>query len=259
MQRVPNKVCFITGAGSGIGQAAAELLAAEGGIAVAADIDLDAAHSVVESIVQKGHRASALQLDVSEEAAWQSAIERVLADYGQLNVLVNNAGLSLVEPTATCSLEDWRKLMSVNLDGVFLGTRSALCAMQNGGSIVNIASVSGITPAAGAAAYCSSKAAIRIFSKSVAIECADAGSGIRVNLVTPGGVKTPMWEKEEFFASMVQEHGGVEEAFQAMEGEAASARFLSPQEVAQSILYLASDDSSHLTGTEIVLDRGHSG
>jgi NAD(P)-dependent dehydrogenase (short-subunit alcohol dehydrogenase family) len=131
--------------------------------------------------------------------------------------------------------------------------------MTNGGSIVNVASVSGITPSAGAAAYCASKAAIRMFSKVVAIECADNNSGIRVNTVTPGGVRTPMWEEEEFFRALVDEHGGSEAAFAALEGEARSHQFFSPEAVAETILYLASDDASHLTGVEIVLDRGHTG
>lgn len=149
--------------------------------------------------------------------------------------------------------------MSVNLDGVFLGTKHAIDAMGTGGSIVNVASVSGITPSAGAAAYCASKAAVRMFSKTAAIECADANNGVRVNVVTPSGVKTPMWEKEEFFRALMDEHGGIEGAYAAMAGDTPSHQFFSPEEVAETILYLASDESSHLTGTEIVLDRGHTG
>ena len=112
---------------------------------------------------------------------------------------------------------------------------------------------------AGASAYCASKAAVRMFSKSVAIECADGKTGIRVNVVTPGGVKTPMWEQEQFFQDLMTEHGGVEEAFAAMAGQLPSHRFFTAADVAQTILYLASDESSHLTGTEIVMDRGYTG
>ena len=142
---------------------------------------------------------------------------------------------------------------------MFLGTKHAIDAMKNRGSIVNVASVSGITSGGGAAAYCTSKAAVRMFSKSVAIECADAQTDIRVNCVAPGGVKTPMWEKEEFFRKLVDQHGGMDEAFSMISGESPSHQFFSPEEVAQTIMFLVSDESSHLTGTEIVLDRGHTG
>ncbi len=185
----------------------------------------------------------------------------MLGKHGRLDVLINNAGITVSKGVAESSLEDWRMVMSVNFDGVFLGTKSAIEAMNRngGGSIVNVASVSGVKPSAGAAAYCSSKAAVRIFSKTVAIECADAKTGIRVNIVTLGGVKTPMWEREEFFRELMAEHGGTEEAFAAMAGDTPSHQFFTPEEVAETILYLASDESSHLTGTEIVMDRGHTG
>jgi NAD(P)-dependent dehydrogenase (short-subunit alcohol dehydrogenase family) len=131
-------------------------------------------------------------------------------------------------------------------------------AKAGGGSIVNVASVSGITPMGGAMAYCASKAAVRMLSRAVAIECADARNGVRVNTVTPGGVRTPMWEKEGLFRALVHEHGGVEEAFAALSGTSPSQQFFSAEEIARTILYLASDDSAHLSGVEIVVDRGHS-
>ena len=143
----------------------------------------------------------------------------------------------------------------------YTGTKYAIAAMRpnGGGSIVNLGSVSGIRPSGGATAYCASKAAVRMFSKAVAIECVDAKTGIRVNLVTPGGVKTPMWEQEDFFRAMISEYGSSEAAFAAMAGDTPSHQFFSPEEIARTLLYLASDDSSHLTGTEIVVDRGHTG
>lgn len=257
--RVANKICLVTGAGSGIGRATAELMAIEGATSIIADIDLKAATSVADSIVDRGFQAEALELDVAADSDWRSAIDKTLGGHGCLDVLINSAGISISKRMTDCSLDEWRKVLAVNLDGVFLGTRHAIKAMRNGGSIVNIASVSGIKPSAGAVAYCASKAAVRMFSKVVAIECADNGSGIRVNTVTPGGVRTPMWEKEDFFRELVDEHGGTREAFAALEGEALSHRFFSPEVVAETILYLASDDASHLTGVEIVLDRGHTG
>jgi NAD(P)-dependent dehydrogenase (short-subunit alcohol dehydrogenase family) len=257
--RVQDKVAVVTGGGSGIGRATAFLLAEEGSTTVVADIDKTAAEAVVEEITSAGGKATGVEIDVSDETAWQEVIDELIGVYGRLDILVNNAGISISKPVAESSLDDWRKAMAVNLDGVFLGTKYAIEAMKNGGSIINVSSVSGITPSAGATAYCASKAAVRMFSKTVAIECADAETGIRVNVVTPGGVKTPMWEKEDFFKELMAEHGGTEEAFVAMTGDAPSHQFFTPEEVAKTILYLASDESSHLTGTEIVLDRGHTG
>jgi NAD(P)-dependent dehydrogenase (short-subunit alcohol dehydrogenase family) len=152
-------------------------------------------------------------------------------------------------------------VLAVNLDGVFLETRHGIRAMQagKGGSIVNVASVSGIKPFAGASAYGAAKAAVRLLSRIAAIECQDAKNGVRVNVVTPGGVKTPMWEAMDFFRDLVAAHGGAEEAFAAMAGDVPSQQFFSPEEVARTVLYLASDASAHLTGVEVIMDRGHTG
>ena len=222
---------------------------------------MDAAQAVANEIVAAGGNAEAVLLDVANEANWRQAIEQALKNHQRLDVLVNNAGISFAKPIDEMTLDEWRRVISVNLDGVFLGTKHAISAMKKsgGGSIINVTSVSGIKPSPTASAYCASKAAIRMFSKTAAIECADAKTGIRVNLVTPGGVKTPMWEKMDFFQGMIAQTGGTEKAFAAMEGEAASQKFFTAEEVASTILYLASDESSHLTGTEVVLDRGHTG
>lgn len=259
--RVQAKVALITGAGSGIGKATAIQLASEGAVVLIADVSMDAAQAVANEIVATGRKAEAVALDVANEANWWQAIEQALKNHQRLDVLVNNAGSSFAKAIDEMTLDEWRKVMNVNLDGVFLGTKHAISAMKKsgGGSIVNIASVSGIKPSPTASAYCASKAAIRIFSKTAAIECADGKTGIRVNLVTPGGVKTPMWEKMEFFQGIIAQTGGTDQAFAAMEGEAASQKFFTAEEVASTILYLASEESAHLTGTEIVLDRGHSG
>lgn len=259
--RVQGKVALITGAGSGIGKATAILLANEGAVVLVADISMDAAQAVANEIVATGRKAEAVLLDVANEESWRQAIENALKNHQRLDVLVNNAGISFAKPIDEMTLDEWRKVMNVNLDGVFLGTKHAIAAMKKsgGGNIINVASVSGIKPSPTASAYCASKAAIRIFSKTAAIECADGKTGIRVNLVTPGGVKTPMWEKMDFFQGIIAQTGGTEKAFAAMEGEAASQKFFTAEEVASTIVYLASDESAHLTGTEIVLDRGHTG
>lgn len=252
--RVQDKVALVTGAGSGIGRATATLLAYEGAAVLVADVNHGAAQAVAREITAAGKIADAVVLDVAEEQSWQAGFERAQ----RLDILVNNAGVSFAGTVAEMSLADWRRVFSVNLDGVFLGIRHAIWAMQGrGGSIVNVASVSGIKPFAGASAYGASKAAVRFLTRVAAIECADAANGVRVNLVTPGGVKTPMWQGMEFFRGLMEEHGGAEEAFAAIAGPTQSQRFFTADEIARTILYLASDESAHLTGVEVILDRGH--
>jgi NAD(P)-dependent dehydrogenase (short-subunit alcohol dehydrogenase family) len=176
-------------------------------------------------------------------------------------VLVNNAGVAFGKPVADTSLDEWRRVLAVNLDGVFLGMKHGIRAMRagGGGGIVNVASVSGIKPFAGAAAYGAGKAAVRLLSKVAAIECADARNGVRVNVVTPGGVTTPMGETMDFFRDLVAQYGAVLQAFAVVAGPAPSQQFFAAEEVARTVLYLASDESSHLSGVELVMDRGHTG
>ncbi|HYT90026.1 MAG TPA: SDR family NAD(P)-dependent oxidoreductase [Gemmataceae bacterium] len=259
--RVQEKVALVTGAGSGIGRATAALLASEGATVFAADLNEQAVQAVTAEIMSRRGKATPLRLDVADEATWQQATEHIRAAHQRLDIVVNNAGVSFAKPVTDTSLDEWRQVLSVNLDGVFLGTKYGIRAMQpgGGGSIVNVASVSGIKPFAGASAYGASKAAVRLFSKIAAIECQDAKNGVRVNVVTPGGVKTPMWQTVDFFRGLVAEHGGTEEAFAAMAGAVPSQQFFAANEVAQTILYLASDESAHLTGVELVMDRGHTG
>ena len=256
--RVRDKVALVTGAGSGIGLATALLLAKQGAVVVVADINFAAAEQVASEIRGAGGRGTGVRLDVSSESEWAEAIQETLSQHERLDVLVNNAGISFAKPIADTTIDEWHRVLAVNLDGVFLGTKHAINAMRGkGGSIVNVASVSGITPFPGASAYGASKAAVRLFSKIAAIECADDKTGIRVNVVAPSGVKTPMWDTMDFFKELVVQHGGTEEAFAAMSGTRASQRFFSPEEVAQTILYLASDESAHLTGVELIMAQGH--
>ncbi len=144
---------------------------------------------------------------------------------------------------------------------MFLGTKHAIKAMREhgSGSIINVASVTGLKAYRDTSAYSASKAAVRQFSKVAAVECADARTGIRVNVVSPGGVKTPIWDSADFFQSLVEKLGSTEEAFAAMAGKAPSRQYSTAEDIARTILYLASDESSHLTGTELVIARGHAG
>jgi NAD(P)-dependent dehydrogenase (short-subunit alcohol dehydrogenase family) len=260
IRRVQDKVALVTGAGSGIGRATVILLAREGATVVVADLNEPAAQAVAAEIISAGGKAEPVRLDVTDEAMWQEATERVRAAHGRLDILVNNAGVPFGKAVADTSLDEWRRVLAVNLDGVFLGTRHGIRAMQaSGGSIVNVASVSGIKPFAGASAYGAAKAAVRLLSRIAAIECQDAKNGVRVNVVTPGGVKTPMWDAMPFFRDLTARHGGAEQAFAAMAGDVPSQQFFSAAEVARTVLYLASDESAHLTGVELVMDRGHTG
>lgn len=260
-RHIQEKFALVTGAGSGIGRATASLLAREGATALVADINGQAAEAVAAEIVSAGGKAEPLTLDVTDEQAWRRTMEQILDRHGRLDVVVNNAGVSFGKPVAEMSLQEWRRVLAVNLDGVFLGTKHGILALQTreGGSIVNVASVSGIKPFAGAAAYGASKAAVRLFSKIAAIECQDARNGVRINLVSPGGVKTPMWQAMDFFQKLVGQHGDAEKAFAAMAGAVASQQFFTAEDVARTILFLASDESAHLSGVEVVMDRGHTG
>lgn len=253
--RVSNKVALVTGAASGIGRATAVLLAREGAAVALTDI-ADAGQAVAEDIIRAGGKAQFVQLDVSDEAAWESCLAQVLHAFGKLDIAVNNAGIAAARPVADMTLAEWRSVLQVNLDGVFLGTKHAIRAMRAGGSIINVASASGIKASAGASAYCASKAAVRMFSRTAALECAAAGLKIRINVVSPGGVKTPIWEKMDFWSGLVAEHGSEEGAWQALAGPS-SAGFHAPEEIAQAILFLASDDSSYMNAGELVIDRGY--
>jgi 3(or 17)beta-hydroxysteroid dehydrogenase len=259
--RVSSKIALVTGAGSGIGKATAILLAQEAATVIVSDIDADAAERVASEIRDGGGAAEGMRLDVADESGWKAVIEGIVTRLQRLDVLVNNAGVSFARPIAETALDEWQRVLGVNLDGVFLGTKHAILAMRSrgGGCIINLASVSGITPYPEASAYGASKAAVRHFSKIAAIECADANTGIRVNVVTPGGVKTPLWKSMEFFRDLVAEKGGTEQAFAAMAGTSASNQFSSPEDIARTILYLASDESAHLTGLELVIAQGHVG
>jgi 3(or 17)beta-hydroxysteroid dehydrogenase len=257
--KIAGKVALVTGAASGIGRATALLLASEGAKVAATDVDEAGAKEVAWEIVHSGGEALAIGLDVTSEPAWQTAMQTVSASWGRLDIAVNNAGLSAARPVTEMTLGEWRRVMAVNLDGVFLGTKYAVLAMRQGtgGSIVNVSSASGVKASAGASAYCASKAAVIQFSKTVALECAQQGDNIRINTILPAGVMTPLWEGMDFWQGFVAERGGTEAAWQALAQSTPLKRFARPEEIARGILYLASDESSYMTGAELLLDGGY--
>lgn len=258
MGRVSGKVALVTGAACGIGRASALLLAKEGARVAVTDLAEAGCATVVDAITSAGGEALAIPLDVTSETAWQAALDRVLGAWDRLDIVVNNAGISAGRPVEETTLKEWRQVMAVNLDGVFLGTKHAVVAMRRGkgGSIVNVSSASGVKASAGASAYCASKAAILQFSKVVALECARRKDGIRVNTVLPAGVTTAMWEKMDFWPGLVAQQGGTQAAWQALASSTPLGRFATPEEIAQGILFLASDESSYMTGSELVIDGG---
>jgi len=254
--RLEKRIALVTGAASGIGRATAELFAIEGAIVLAADIDRDGLARTVESIVSGGGTARPHQLDVTSEAQWEALINEIRRRHGRLDVLVNSAGISFAAPVTEMTLEQWRRVMAVNLDSIFLGTRHGLLIMRDEGSIINIASASGIKASPGASAYCTSKAAVEMFSRTAALEVAQRK--IRVNTVSPGGVMTPMWENMDFWRELKTSTGSEEASWQAISADVPLKRFASAGEVAQAVLFLASDESRFVTATNLVIDGGYS-
>jgi len=262
MQSISGRTALVTGAGSGIGRAAAVALAARQARVVVTDLNLEAARGTLALLPPApGGLHQALALDVTDGEAWTVALAALERD-GGLDLLVNAAGRSHAADLPDTSPEEWRRVHAVNLDGIFLGLRVALPLMRRqgrGGVIVNIASASGVKAVPGAAAYCASKAAAIMLGRVAAAECTRNGSGVRVNTVVPGAVRTPMWEGMPFFAAMVKAQGSTEAAWTALAATMPQGRFAEPEEVAAAVVYLASDEAKYVTGTELVIDGGYLG
>jgi 3(or 17)beta-hydroxysteroid dehydrogenase len=249
MGRVEGKVALITGGASGLGRASATMLAAEGAKVTIADVNETGGREVAETI---GPAALFVRLDVTDEASWIAAIEQTVEAFGGLDVLVNSAGVGVVKDVEQTTLEEWRFVNSVNLDGVFLGCKHAIGAMKvrGGGSIINLSSVSGLVGGHNLAAYNASKGGVRLLTKSVALHCARAGYNIRCNSVHPTFIDTPMVQE------MIAAGRDPNKVRQSLERQIPLGRIGRPDEVASGIVYLASDESSFMTGTEFVLDGG---
>jgi 3alpha(or 20beta)-hydroxysteroid dehydrogenase len=239
--RLDGKVALITGGARGQGASHARRLAEEGARVITGDV-LDAdGDALAAKLRADGLAVEYLHLDVTSPRDWQRAVSTATERHGGLDVLVNNAGIIHVNPLLEESLEDWNQLLAVNVTGVLLGMQAAIPALRGrgGGSIVNISSIFGLAGASGYAAYCASKAAVVGMTRTAALE--HAADGIRVNAVCPGGVRTTMSEEE-----------GSGVVPMTPMGRRADAR-----EISGTVLYLASDDSTFVTGTEIVVDGGY--
>jgi NAD(P)-dependent dehydrogenase (short-subunit alcohol dehydrogenase family) len=240
--RLEGKVALISGGARGMGAVEAKLFAKEGAKVVIGDVLEDLGKGLEAEINETGGEALFVKLDVGKEEEWQRAVDATVQHFGKLNVLVNNAGILLRSDLEETTVEGWDRTMVVNARGVFLGTKTAVSAMRKagGGSIVNISSVSGMI-SLGYPAYNASKGAVRIFTKNVAVEYAK--ENIRVNSIHPGVIKTAM-----------------------MDGDARTeadwydlipiGRWADPIEVAYGVLFLASDEASYITGSELVIDGG---
>ncbi len=249
MGRLEGKTALVTGAASGIGLQTSIRLAEEGALVMMTDINLEEGRQQAE---KPGANAAFLKLDITEEEEWISVLDETVKRFDRLDILVNSAGMVLIADVEQITLEDWRKVHAVNLDGTFLGCKHGVRVMKEfgAGSIINLSSVSGMIGGFNLAAYNSSKGAVRMLTKSVALHCARAGYGIRCNSIHPTFIETPMLE------SMIRDSPDPEKARQTLVRQVPLRRIGKPEDVANMIVYLASDESTFVTGTEMVIDGG---
>ncbi|MDW8803289.1 glucose 1-dehydrogenase [Streptomyces scabiei] len=245
--RVEGKVAVVTGGASGIGHSTAQRLADEGAIVFVTDVQDDLGEQTAQAIRKSGGRAEYLHHDVTQETAWAEVLEQVRAGQGRLDVLVNNAGIGVMGPVLDATLADFRRQIAVNLEGVFLGVKYAIPFMSEGGggSIVNLSSSVGIVGQPLMAAYGATKGGVRTFTKAVALESAAARTGVRVNSVHPGIIETPIWT-----ANGSPDLDAMTDASVPLGDKGL------PLDVANGVLWLASDESRYVTGAELVIDGG---
>ena len=249
--RLENKVAIITGAAGGIGAATASKLASEGAMIIATDVQFDRAEAIAHAIRSTGGHALAVQHDVGSEADWKAVIDSAVSEFGRIDILVNNAGIAdkdgLVESQAdTTGIEDWDRVIDINLKGVFLGVRQVIPVMKDagGGAIVNISSIAAIVGNGGPFAYSASKGGVRSLTKHLATSYGKFK--IRANSVHPGLVLTPMVQADLENPDLAR----------MLEMMIPLGRGAQPEEVADAILFLASDEASYITGAELVIDGG---
>ena len=256
MIKVQDKVALVTGGASGLGKAIAHGLVSEGAKVVITDIQTELGLSTAEEL-----GCDFLQQDVTDEPQWNHVMAQVEKTQGALHILVNNAGIVSLQKNTNpenTGFEDWKKIQSINVDGVFLGCRAAIPVIRRagGGSIINISSVAALTATPYATAYGMSKAAVRHLTKSVAQHCAETGSNIRCNSVHPGDVLTPMMEKA--FDDIALQHGlSKEEALLKGESLVPLGNFIQPEDIVNAVMYLVSNAGRNITGSKLIVDGGY--
>jgi NAD(P)-dependent dehydrogenase (short-subunit alcohol dehydrogenase family) len=262
-RRLEGRVAFVSGGLRGIGLAIVERYVAEGAQVVLSDLDAADSAGADTVLGRLGNAATYVQADVTSEDAWQAALAHVAERHGQLHILVNNAGTDLTGPVESLSLEGWRRIMAINVDGVFLGTKTFVPLMaesggtvKGGSSVINISSVMGLVGYSEVSAYNASKGAVRLFTKGIAIEFATKKMPIRANSIHPGFVVTPLLNAG--FKRWVDK-GFAEKPEDLMDTMAATTpigRLADPSEIAGAAFFLAGADSSYVTGAELVVDGG---
>ena len=254
MDRVKDKVALITGAAMGLGEAAARLLAQEGARIVVTDVHDAEGQAVVAAIVAAGGEAKYFHHDVAREEDWVRVMDQALTAFGRLDVVVNNAGIGPTGTIENTSFADYRKLMSINLDGVFLGTQYGIAALKKSesrGSIINLCSIEGLVGDPNLAAYNASKGGVLLLSKSAALHCAQTGTGIRVNTIHPGYIMTPMVQ------AVIDHSPDPKAAKAALVALHPVGHLGSPDDIGWGVVYLASDEARFITGSELVIDGGY--
>ena len=268
MQRLQGKVAIVTGAAAGIGRACALALAGEGAGVYHTDIDEEGGRETQKLLESRGGRAFFAVQDVADEAGWETVADDCTERFGPFNVLVNNAAIVIAGPIVKFTLASWKRCFSVNVEGVFLGTRTGMRRMSRsgGGSIVNMSSIGAYHGASQFSAYGATKATVRFFTKSAALECTQMGAAIRVNSVHPGIIDTDVLRHAEFDDPAMAE--AMLDMLNAGDGDAGLdqravadiavpfGRAGTPGEVASAVVFLASDESSYITGSEISVDGG---
>lgn len=247
MKRVQDKIILVTGGAMGMGKSHSELLASQGAWVFVADMDVARGEATVDGIRKNGGKADFLCLNVTQEEDWNTALNQIMKRAGRIDVLINNAGILVLKPVQDTSNEEWDRIFNVNVRGVFLGTRAVIPLMRKngGGNIINISSIYGLVGAPGASAYEASKGAVRLFTKSCAVDLAPFN--IRVNSVHPGVIETEM-TKDLLADPAIRT---------ALLGPTLLGRPAQPIEVSQAVLFLASDESSFVHGAELVVDGGY--
>jgi len=262
--RLDGKAALISGGARGLGAEIATAFAQVGAAVLVTDVLDEPGAETVAKIRGGGGKAEFLHHDVTDEKQWEAAVARALDRFGRLDVLVNNAGIERMAFLTECSAEEFRKILDVNVTGVFLGMKHAVRAMRpggasgHGGSIVNMSSVAGLVGVVALHAYCASKGAVRLLTKSAAVECAQLKTGVRVNSIHPGVIETQM--ASDFLQHFVDlkiapDYKSAEAAFQTA---TPAGRFGVPRDIAGAALFLASDASQFMTGSELVIDGGFS-
>ena len=248
--QLQSKVALITGAGSGIGQATALLFAAEGAKVAVADVDSARCEDTVHSIKANGGEALALQVDATNSSQVEAAVAKVVSAYGRIDILFNNVGIVLIRELADTTEDEWDTMLRTNLKSAFLFSKYTLPHMrhQGGGAIVNTGSELGLVGAPSYTAYCASKGGIVLLTKALALECAKWN--VRVNCVCPGATQTRMLDSE------IAHYDDKDAITKSIIQNIPVGRFAKPKEIAQAVLYLASDSSSYMTGAALSVDGG---